>query len=359
MNLCSMTRHAAILAVVVASAITTSPLSAQFPTDSVVRAMLQERVMSGKTTGIVVGLVENGRHRVISFGEENAGRPLDGASVFEIGSITKAFTGTLLADMVQRGEVKLDDPVAKYLPEGVKVPTRNGREITLADLASHMSGLPRLPGNMAPKDVTNPYADYTVQNMYDFLKSYALPRDIGERYEYSNLGAGLLGHVLALRAGKTYEALLMERVIVPLAMHSTAITLTPSMRDRLTPGHNARGDVVPNWDMATMAGAGGLKSTVNDMMTLIDANLAAQGPLSKALTLATAPRAVAGSPLMSIGLNWHTRMIGDHTITWHNGGTGGYASFIGFDRANKRGVVVLTNAATRVSDEIGTGLLTK
>src|SRR5205814_9268057 len=135
------------------------------------------------------------------------------------------------------GEAALTDPVSKCLPAGVKVPERNNRQITLADLSTQSSGLPRMPTNLSPKDATNPYADYSVQQMYDFLSGYQLTRDIGSQYEYSNLGVGLLGHALALRAGKTYEALVTERILEPLGMHDTRITLTPEMQEHLEIRH--------------------------------------------------------------------------------------------------------------------------
>src|SRR5262249_36788679 len=141
--------------------------------------------------GIVVGVIELRGRRVVSHGRLAAGdpRPLNGDTVFEIGSVTKVFTSLLLADMAQRGEVALNDPVAKYLPaEGVKMPERGGRQITLVDLATHTSGLPRLPSNLKPANSANPYADYTVKQLYEFLSGYTLERDIGAQFEYSNLG---------------------------------------------------------------------------------------------------------------------------------------------------------------------------
>src|SRR5260370_20331102 len=179
-------------------------LPAAEPTDTEIKLILGERIDTAKkSVGIVVGLVDENGSGIMSWGRkarENK-ETVDGDTVFEIGSVSKAFTGTLLADMVERGEVKLDDPISRYLPKTVKVPARNGREITLADLATQSSGLPRMPGNFSPKDPNNPYADYSVEQMYDFLSGYTLTRDIGEKYEYSNLGVGLLVHILALKAG--------------------------------------------------------------------------------------------------------------------------------------------------------------
>jgi CubicO group peptidase (beta-lactamase class C family) len=173
-----------------------------FPQDSVIQAMIDERVGRVGAVGVVVGVLEaDGTIRTFEAGSAGAGRaPLGPLSVFEIGSLTKVFTGTLLADMVRRGEGRLEDPVAKYLPETVIVPARNGSEIRLVDLGTHRSGLPRMPSNFRPADPNNPYADYTPGLLYGFLTQHQLRRDIGAEAEYSNLGVGLLGHALTLRA---------------------------------------------------------------------------------------------------------------------------------------------------------------
>src|SRR5687768_4364969 len=193
-----------ILASLALSVVSASVARAQeFAPDSTVRRILADRLASGRGMGFVLAVVERGKApRYYSTGTAGvAGVRLDSTTVFEIGSITKVFTSALLADMVQRGEVKLDDPISKYLPKAVRVPVRKGKEITLIDLATQSSGLPRLPSNLKPASVANPYADYTVANLYEFLSGYTLTRDIGSQYEYSNLGVGLLGHVLSLRGG--------------------------------------------------------------------------------------------------------------------------------------------------------------
>ncbi len=329
-----------------------SLVSAQqaLPPDSAIRALLVRRVAafldSGKHgTGIVVGLLDaTSTRRIVAIG-------VDSTRVFEIGSITKAFTTSLLQDMVERGEVRLDDPVTKFLPRSVRMPARNGRQITLLDLATQVSGLPRMPSNFAPRDQANPYADYSVQQMYAFLSSYELTRDVGADYEYSNLGMGLLGHVLALKAGSSYEDLVRRRILGPLGMRETAITLTPALRARLAPGHDAGGAVVPNWDLPTLAGAGALRSTAPDMLTFLAANLdSAATPLSRTLRKTHGGRHATNNAALQVGLGWHilSRPVGK--IVWHNGGTGGYRSFIGFDPARRLGVVVLSNADASVDD---------
>ncbi len=318
------------------------------------RQALKDAVDNRLTVGIVAGIIGKDGKAVYSYGKTAAdGRAVDGDTVFEIGSVTKTFTATLLADMVKRGLVKLDDPVATYLPKGVKVPSRGGKEITLLDLATHSSGLPRMPANFAPADPDNPYADYTAANLFDFLANYALPRDIGASYEYSNLGAGLLGEALARRAGKSYEALLAERIFRPLKMNSTAIALSPEMAARLARGHSQELTPAKNWDMDALAGAGAIRSTANDMLDYVAAYMGLKpSPLSGAMALARQDFRDTTIPDMRIGLAWHLMKRPDTVIVWHNGGTAGYHSFVGFNPKQGTGIVVLSNSAGDI-DNIG------
>ena len=208
---------------------------------------------------------------------------------------------------------------------------------------------------MKPADPGNPYADYSVAQMYDFLSRYELTRDPGQTFEYSNLGVGLLGHVLALRAGKSYEALVTERILEPLGMHDTRIALTPTMRARLARGYDAQGVPTKNWDLPTLAGAGALRSSANDMLRFAAAALGAPGTppaVASALAEAERPRRdLAGAAKSQIGLNWFTVKPGSIEIVWHNGGTAGYRTFLGLDKAHQRGVVVL--ASGNSADDIG------
>jgi serine-type D-Ala-D-Ala carboxypeptidase/endopeptidase len=322
-------------------------------------AAIKSRVDDKKSTGMVVGTIDaDGGSSVASYGDPGSGAlPLDADSVFEIGSITKVFTATLLADMVERGEVKLVDPVSKYLPSTVRVPERDGRQITLLELATQTSGLPRLPDNLRPRDASNPYADYSVELLYAFLGRYRLTRDIGSQYEYSNLGVGLLGHALARRAGKTYEAILKERILRPLSMEHTGIALTPWMKAHLVRGHDGSGKLAANWDLPTLAGAGALRSTMNDMLRFARANVTPpDGRLQRVMQQAHGARVTAGRPDMSIGLAWHIRHFDTHDIVWHNGGTGGYRTWMGLDEKRKLAAIVLTNSQ-QGHDDLGYELL--
>jgi D-alanyl-D-alanine-carboxypeptidase/D-alanyl-D-alanine-endopeptidase len=332
------------------------------PTDSEIRKILAERIDTARqSVGIVVGVIEPKGRRIVSYGnlEKGDSRPLNGDTVFEIGSITKVFTSLLLADMVEHGEVSLTDPVAKYLPDGVKMPEGGGRAITLQDLSTHTSGLPRLPTPFKPRDPANPYADYSVEQLYQFLSSYKLTREVGSKFEYSNLGGGLLGHALARRAGVNYETLVKSRVCGPLGMSSTGITLSPEMKARLAAGHNGKLETVSNWDLPTLAGAGALRSTANDMLAFLAANLGyTKTPLAPAMAAMLKVRRPTGAPGLEIGLGWLVRTRGANEVVWHNGGTGGYRSFAGFDPKARVGVVVLSNTETAAGvDDIGMHLI--
>jgi D-alanyl-D-alanine-carboxypeptidase/D-alanyl-D-alanine-endopeptidase len=311
-----------------------------------IREILVKRIDQQKqATGIVVGIIEPAGRRVVAYGKPAHADPgtLDGDTIFEIGSVTKVFTSLVLADMVSRKEVTLDDPAGKYLPENARMPERSGKPITLLDLSTHSSGLPNLPGNLKPKDPFNPYADYSVDDLYQFLSGYTLPRDPGSEYEYSNLGAGLLGHLLAYRAGTDYESLIGTRITRPLSMPDTGITLSASMKRRMATGHNAMLAPAANWDLPTLAGAGALRSSANDLLTFLEAFLGYnETPLAPAMKAMLEVRRPVGQTKGEIGLAWH--ILGGRA--WHNGGTGGFRSFVGYDPKARNGVVVLSNAST-------------
>ena len=321
-----------------------------------IREILVRRVDHQKqAVGIVVGIIEPNGRRVVAYGHLAKGDPctVDGDTIFEIGSVSKVFTSLLLADMVNRNQVTLDDPVAKYLPDDVTLPARSGKVITLLELSTHSSGLPPLPTNLKPKDPRNPYAGYTVDDLYQFLSGYTLPRDPGSEFEYSNLGAGLLGHVLACRAGTDYESLIRRRITQPLSMADTGITLSSSMEQRMATGHNAMLAPVANWDLPTLAGAGALRSSANDMLTFLEAFLGyRESPLAPAMRAMLDVRRPMGK--IEIGLAWF--LLGEGA--WHGGGTGGFRSFLGCEPKAGIGVVVLSNAATPIGvDDIGSHLL--
>lgn len=315
----------------------------------------QQYVASGYPA-LVVAVVDGDRSEVHAYGTLDGGRPLDGNTLFEIGSATKTFTATLLANDVSMGKLTLDTPVASLLP-GLTVPSRDGKVITLGTLASQHSGLPRMPDNFRSGHPNDPYADYGADQMKAFLASYALTRDPGASYEYSNLGVGLLGYALAVHAGIGYEQRLQRDIFKPLSMeHSTSME-SDAVRASLAHGHDASGAPVSPWRFDVLAGAGGIVSSANDMLRFLKANMGVlKTDLYPAMQLAQTPRADGPSPDEKIGLIWMTQHTSDGDLIWHNGMTGGFASYIGFTADRKHGVVILTNMAASV-DNLGQATL--
>ncbi len=324
-------------------------------------------VASHKNAALVIAVYRQGKEYVQGFGaisEANTNRP-DARTIFEIGSVTKVFTATVLSEMVDNGEVKLDDPISLYLPKGVTSPAFNGHEITLENLATHTSGLPRLPDNLLAnaKDQNNPYADYTTKDLYDNLATVKLKSVPGAKSEYSNYGFGLLGKILELKTGKSYEELIQEKVCTPLGMQSTTTRLSAEQKERLAPGHSPDGGVVPNWDFNSLTGCGAVRSDAADLLKLIEASLGqTNSEISTALNHMQEYhfREFSGG----IGLGWQiAETVEQLTLYWHNGGTGGYVSFVGFDKKHQVGVVILSNygdafAGDNSVDKMGMNLLT-
>jgi serine-type D-Ala-D-Ala carboxypeptidase/endopeptidase len=307
--------------------------------------------------GVVVGVLRAERTWVMGSGTAGPGGPLPPAAntIFEIGSVTKVFTATLLAGMVEEGLVALEDPVQRYLPAGVELPAR-GRPITLADLATHTAGLPRLPHGFILRSVRhrrNPYARFTADDLYAGLRATRLRREPGGRPRYSNLGYGLLGDVLARCAGRSYEQLIRERICRPLGLADTGLAVPAAAQVRFAQGHNRRGRPVPHWDLPALAGAGALRSTVADLLAFMRLQLGKGDlALARAAALAHVPRVRHRGA--AVGLAW-TRwpLLGtEHELLFHNGGTGGFRGFVGFVPATHTAVVVLSNSARSV-DALG------
>jgi CubicO group peptidase (beta-lactamase class C family) len=237
--------------------------------------------------------------------------------------------------------VQLSDPISKYLPPEVHVPTRNGKQITLLDLATHHSGLPRMPANFS--------WDYSNQQMFDFLSHYELTRDPGEKYEYSNYAVGLLGQILALRAGTDYETLLRTRITEPLGMTRTAVHLTPAMQSELAPGHNVAMKSAAAWEVPALAPAGGIRSTANDLLIFLAAEMGIlHSPLQPAMKRMLSVHRPATANV-DVALGWHVTQ-GAGRVFFHNGQTNGYFAFLGFDASRKVGIVVLSNSTASIED---------
>jgi D-alanyl-D-alanine-carboxypeptidase/D-alanyl-D-alanine-endopeptidase len=325
-----------------------------------IRRLLQARLANdGAGVGIVVGTIDANGREIVACGKASAGEPrqLEVDALFEIGSLNKVFTATVLAGMVGNGELALDDPVAKHLPANVAAPRFESREITLLDLATHTSGLPNMPDNLRPRDPDNPFADYTVGQLHAFVAGVALAHPIGSHYEYSNVGMALLGDALARRAGTDFATLVVDRLCRPLGMHDTRFVPTAAQQARLAPGHGRDLRKAPNWDAGQMGGAGGMRSSVPDLLTFLAANLGLIAtPLAEAMQRTHHARRPTDHADDWIGLGWRIRRRDGSEILWHSGSTAGYRAFLGMDLRRRVGVVVLANARVP-HDDLGFHLL--
>ena len=319
-----------------------------------VRTALEQRFKGDRTGAcIAAGVIDDGTIATSYYcADPNSQRPYDEHTAFEIGSVTKTMTAALLAEFIAAGEVALNDPIAKLLPPGTSVPSFNGREITIAEIVTHTSGLPPLPANYRPPDINNPYAGATERDLLDALAATRLTREPGSKWEYSNLAMIVLSYALARRSGKDYETLLRERLLVPLGMTETYVARRPS-HVRLAQGHLANAMPAAPWDFhPDMAGVGGVRATLPDMLRYLEGQLGTrESPITPAL--AQTQEQVANVDDHRMGMNWNLSTRNGHTRIWHEGGTGGYSSFAGFDRAAKRGVVLLSDTALTSNGGLG------
>jgi CubicO group peptidase (beta-lactamase class C family) len=329
--------------------------------------LVTPRIERGDAVGIVVGVVRAGRSDVFGFGRALAhvDRAPDGRTVFEIGSITKVFTSLALADMARERLLRVDDPIATLLPAGVHVPERGGRTITLRNLANHTSGLPRIiPKTIARMAASgDPYDQISADDLYDFLKSASLSSTPGEKFSYSNIGAGLLGVALARKAGKSYEELIVGRICRPLGMDDTRVTLDAAQVERLAWPYIKANEPAAYWHFDAVAGAGALCSTTDDMLVFARANLgrvAVPDRLRSAMLDMRIPTAEVGRGDEKIGLGWlimPARKGPDLPETLvHNGGTGGFRSYLAIAPSVGIAVVVLSNTTAEV-DTLGAAIL--
>jgi CubicO group peptidase (beta-lactamase class C family) len=298
-------------------------------------------------------VLENDHFHTYGFGETQKGnnKAPDGRTLFEIGSITKTFTGILLAYFAEQKKLSLDDPVNKYLPDSIPAISFNGKPVTLASLSNHSSGLPRLPGNFWDgADMQNPYKHYDDQRLFQFLKNFQPVREPGAQYEYSNLAVGLLGVILERVSGKTYEQLLKEIIWQPLKMNNTRITLTQSDSALFAPGHDGQANPHHSWEFISLAGAGAIRSSVNDMLNYAKAQLAGgNSTLQKAIVLSHQQTWAKNQTRVALG--WHLIGNDGKSYIFHNGQTGGYFTVLLINPQSKKAVVMLTNGLV---DPMGT-----
>jgi CubicO group peptidase (beta-lactamase class C family) len=327
------------------------PANWTIPSDAELAALIDTRLALRKGAGMVIGVIDAGGKRVVARGPAG-GAPFDRDTEFEIGSMSKVFTSLILADMALKHEVSLDDPAQKYLPAGATMPNRDGKVITLRNLSLQDSGLPRLPDNMRFGDPLDPYADYTEADLLAFLSHYQLTRDPGSQYEYSNLGVGLLGYLLARAAHTDYATLLHDRITGPLGLKDTVIALSPAQQKRFAIPHDEYMRPTKPWHLPTLAGAGAIRSTADDMLKFLAAALDPRSKIAPEVKLLLSDRRKTNVGYIA-ALGWLVLEPPSGEVVWHDGGTGGFRSNMALQRKTGRAVVVLTNAAVEpAADDI-------
>jgi CubicO group peptidase (beta-lactamase class C family) len=313
-------------------------------------ALREGALAAGGGAGVSIGVSTHGTRRVFAYG---AARP---DSVFPIASVTKVFTGLVLAHMIEQGTVRADEPVRELIPRAGLVRPANGRsEITLGDLVTHHSGLPGMPADFRPRDPGNPYADFDVGRLYAFLSTRGVARPPDANFRYSNVGFGLLGHALATRAGVSYETLVRQLIAQPLAMTDTAVVLTPDQQRRLMQGYDPEHHVARSWDVPTaLAGAGALNSTASDLLTWLESHLHPErlppGTLPRAITRSH-QRQTGADDGAGVAFAWFLSPTGDFV---HSGDMAGFSAEVWFNPSKERALVVLANTArgTSVSADV-------
>ena len=320
--------------------------------------LIEEYIDVREGVGAAVGWIENGKIQYFTNGKKSANQddPISEKTVFEIGSITKAFTTLVLMDMANRNEIELDAPLETYIP-GIKIPEKDGTKITLRHLAVHTSGIPRMPDNFNPKNPNNPYLDYSIDNLYEYLSHCNLDKTPGEQFEYSNIGMGILSHTLSLKSNRSYEELIQNAVCEQLDMRNTSVSLTPEMETHFAKGHILRQEV-EHWDFPFLPGIGGLRSNIQDMTRFLAANMGLSGfPTERLMKECQKVQITLPVFTLGVGLGWFSTPRPEGDIIWHNGGTGGFRSFLGFNPKTQQGVVILTNSNDDWPDELGWVLL--
>ncbi len=337
-----------------------NPSTNGLPNETEIRNLLADRIETLGAeqggVGIVIGIISPEGRKIISVGRRSSddSRIPDGDTVFEIGSVTKAFTALLLAEMAGKNELALNDPVAKYLPAGFKVPERNGKTITLLDLATHTSGLPFMP-NESVTSSDSGTGKYSDADLRHFVANCELRSDIGKTWKYSNIGYWLLSEALADRTGVDYETLLRQKVIAPLGLTSTAFAFSPKTKANFAIGHNAV--LQPSPAISTlpiysiMPAAGGLYSTANDLLKLLAVAMDYdRSSLGSAMRLTWNTRRPTPREGFEQALGWTIIHTKNDELIVHDGGTFGYASSIAWDPARRVGGVVLSNQVANVGD---------
>lgn len=320
--------------------------------DQKVERLVRPYIQQSNTTGLVIAIVDQGKIHRYSYGtvdKKTQYLPKPATTIFEIGSVTKTFNALLLAELVVKGKMKLQDPINQYLPDSLPLLAFRGNPIRLVHLANHTAGLPRLPenifsGKVEPQD---PYKHYNTSLLFSYLRNYKIKSLPGTKFSYSNLGAGLLGTILERSEKQSYEDLLINKICRTLGMNNTSISLNSAQEQNFAQGYNEEGKATAQWDLASLKGSGAIRSTLDDIVLYAQAQLGGKNPLEKAIKLSH--EVTFTNITESMGLGWRINNTSKSPYLHHSGGTGGFRSFVGFDRQSQFAVVILSNSAVDVT----------
>jgi serine-type D-Ala-D-Ala carboxypeptidase/endopeptidase len=329
--------------------------------EAAIDAEVEKSMKGGLFPGIVVGVYKDGRTFIKGYGvisKKSSQRP-DAETVFQIGSVSKVLTALLLQRLCDEGVVSMNSTLDELLGDSMAL-SPSVRSVTLRQLVTHTSGFPRVPQSLLNKAkeiagdddlMLDPYSYLGPRYVFDYLASAEGKREVG-RFEYSNYGMGLLAHVLEVVTGEDYESMVRDKLLLPLGMRHTAITLSPELKEKLAQGYTAKGIPTRLWTFAALYGAGAYSSTAEDLTRFIQACVAESGLASK-LLMKMSEKQLNGDT----GIGWMQptfidRFIGNRAVVWHNGMVGGYASYLSIDAESKSGVAILTNQAS-TTDMLG------
>lgn len=319
-------------------------------------------IADGKSVGLCVGIIQGDTVYIKGYGytDKTTRKVPDANTIFEIGSISKVFTAEMTQLLVEQGQLQWSDSISMHLPQGVKLPVADST--TLQHLATHTSGFPRLPESWfsAMTNECDPYSTLTTQHLLDYLQHATDKRKPGpDAYDYSNLGMGLLGHILEWKTDKPYDSLLQTLICRPLGLTHTTSNYVVDTANFAT-GYDEQAKPTCHWQFPIIPGAGALRSDMNDMIRFLQANIRNSTALEQSLHRTQEP--VAEYPGGQMGLGWHIdktegALLGVWDIIWHNGGTGGFRSYMGYDPATKRGIVVWANQSSDDLDVLAIKLM--
>ena len=321
-----------------------SPIT-QAMNDTELKAIVEQRLLGDRSGAcFAVAVIEKTVSRATVCANPKDVKRISAQSAFEIGSVTKTMTSALLADLILQGKASLDDPLASYLPAGTFVPMFEGKPILLKHLVTHTSGLPVVPDFSTAKSADNPYAEIDDASLLKTLSGAKLLRAPGAQYEYSNYAMMLLSSLIAKRAGVDFETLLQTRLFAPVGMPNSYINQKPKTV-LAAQGHTPNHQPTSAWNFSTnAAGVGGVRATLDDMVAYVSAQLGlSQSAISPALKLTQQEIKLAANTKMA--MNWSLAPLDNHWVHIHEGGTGGFSSFVAFDLQTQRGVVVLSDTA--------------